>query len=141
MQKNGRRTRTRKRRGNFSADQSRLAHSDDHDATLACQQKIYSLLETGVEPLKKFGKRLRLDAQNASRGIEAHCTLQPRTRAAICLSFPRSAGNSASGKAFVPSDSALAGFSCTSRKMPSTPAAVPARASGSMNSGWPPLDL
>ncbi len=47
-------------------------------------------------------------AQNATRGFEAHCTLQPRTSAAICLSFPRSPGNSASGNAFVPSERALA---------------------------------
>ena len=39
-------------------------------------------------------ERFGLDAQHASRGFEAHCTLQPRTSAAICFSFPSSAGNS-----------------------------------------------
>jgi hypothetical protein len=47
--------------------------------------------------------------------------------------------NWVNGKAFAPSESAAAGLSCVSKKMPSTPAATLARASGSMNSGWPPL--
>ena len=42
----------------------------------------------------QLGERLGFDAQHASRGIQAHCTLQPRTSAAICVSFPSSAGNS-----------------------------------------------
>src|SRR5580704_13485011 len=141
MQENRGRARARKRCGDFSTDQSRLPHPGDHHAALAAQQNFHGALETRVKPVKKRGERFGLDAQDAFRRIEAHCTLQPRTSAEICLSFPSSAGNSASGNAFVPSESALAGFSCTSRKIPSTPTAAPARASGSMNSGWPPLDF
>ena len=69
------------------------------------------MLEACVQPLEKLADRFGFDAQNAARGFETHCTLQPRTSAVICLSFPSKAGNSASGKALVPSESAFAGFS------------------------------
>src|SRR5512146_893761 len=44
-----------------------------------------------------------------------------------------------SSSALAPSDFACLGLSCTSRKIPSTPAATAARASRGINSGWPPL--
>ena len=43
-----------------------------------------------------------------------------------------------SRSAFGPSESAFAGSSCTSTKMPEIPTATAAEARGSMNCGWPP---
>ncbi len=54
---------------------------------------------------------------------------------AVCA---RNAGNRLSRRALGPSDSAFSGSSCTSTKMPETPTATAAEASGSMNCGWPP---
>src|SRR4029077_745116 len=44
-----------------------------------------------------------------------------RTNIAISFSLANNPGNSASGKAFAPSDNAFAGSSCVSKKIPSTP--------------------
>ncbi len=53
-----------------------------------------------------------------------------RASAARCCTFSSSARNCAAASAFAPSESAFAGSSCTSRNIPSMPAAAPARASG-----------
>src|SRR6266478_2150775 len=139
MQKKGRRAGARKRGGNFSRDQAGLAHAGDDDTAFAGEENINGFHKGGVEPREDVLDGLRFDFEHTARGVQAHCTLQRRTTVESSFKRLRRAGSCASGSALGPSESAAAGLSCVSRKMPSTPAATPARASGSMNSGWPPL--
>ena len=55
--------------------------------------------------------------------FEAHDVPQLRTSSPTCFNLFSRAASCESGKAFEPSESAAAGFSCVSRKIPSTPAA------------------
>src|SRR5487761_578381 len=141
MQKNRRSTRGRKCRRNLAPDQPRLAHARDHHAPFASEQHLHSALESRVETRLQFLQRLGLNAQNASRRLQTREELQVRTSLAMGANFASRAGSKFKRSALDPSDSAPSGRSCTSRKIPSTPTAVPARASGSINSGCPPLDL
>ena len=88
MQKNRRCPRAGKCRGDFPSDQPRFPHADHDHAALAGQQQFDGSLKARIQTLQQSVERLGLDAQNAARGIETHCTLHPRTRAAICVSFP-----------------------------------------------------
>jgi hypothetical protein len=57
MEKRRRRARARKCRGNFAADQSRLAHAGDDHASFAREQKFHGLLEARVEPGEHLSER------------------------------------------------------------------------------------
>src|SRR5262249_1362590 len=118
---------------------SGLAHAADHDATLAGEKQIDGCFERGVQSRKHVQDRLRFNLEDAARGGKRHAAPQRRTICESSLSRASRAGSSARGRALAPSERAAEGLSCVSRKIPSTPVATPARASGSMNSGWPPL--
>ena len=61
----------------------------------------------------------------------------PFTSPSMACSRRQKSASRLSRRALAPSDSAFSGASCTSTNTPSTPAATAARASGSINSGWP----
>src|SRR6266581_6820444 len=126
--------------GNFSADETRLSHAGDDDAPFADEQDVHGFVEAGVQPREHVLNGLRFDLEHTPRGIKAHFALHRRTTVLSPFNFVSKLRSSDSGRALGPSESALAGLSWVSRKMPSTPAATPARASGSMNCGCPPLD-
>src|SRR5260221_6349684 len=125
--------------GDFAANQAGLAHAGDDDAAFAGEEEIdgadKGIVEAGEDVLDCLG----FDAENAASGVQTHALLQRRTRVESSLRRARSWGSCARGRALGPSERAAAGLSCVSRKMPSTPVATPARARGSVNSGWPPL--
>ena len=130
--------------GDFAADQAGLAEAGDDDSSFASVQKFDGFFEAGVEAVDQAGDGFGFDAQDALGGCEAHWGRASHSRASareLAEFFPAAGETCSSGSALAPSESALAGLSWTSRNIPSTPAAVPARASGSMNSGWPPLDF
>src|SRR4029077_9493365 len=126
---------------------------------LAPVQKFHRRFELPVEPFDQPRNRFRLDPKHPFRSRQRRLRVIARLRrlyrasrathhASHFLTSPPSATifsisprNCPSASAFDPSESAFAGLSCTSRKIPSTPAATPARASGSINSGCPPLDF
>src|SRR5271155_958666 len=138
MQKERWRSRACKCCGNLAADQPRLAHSRNDHAAFATVEQLDGLLEAGVKPLDQAGNGFGLDSQDALGGFKAHDLSHARTNFEISISRFTSGLNCSRGKAFEPSDKAFDGSSCTSTKIPSTPAATLARARGSINSGWPP---
>src|SRR5258708_7206969 len=139
MQEKGWRAGAGKSGGDFAAYEAGLAHAGDDDAAFAGEEKIDGADEGIVEAREDVLDGLGFDAKNAAGRFEAHALLQRRTRVERSLRRARSWGSCARGRALGPSERAAAGLSWVSRKMPSTPVATPARASGSMNSGWPPL--
>src|SRR5208337_3921650 len=139
MQKERRRAGARERSGNLAADQPGFSHARHNHASLAGEKHFDRAIERSVESCQYVLNGLGFNAENAARGFQAHALLQRRTREESSFKRARSCASCAKGRALGPSESAAAGLSWVSRKMPSTPAATPARASGSMNSGWPPL--
>src|SRR6266481_2944077 len=139
MQEEGGRAGAGKSAGDFAAYEARLAHTGDDDAAFAGEEKIDGADEGIVEAREDVLNGLDFDAENAAGRFEAHALLQRRTRVESSLRRARSCGSCARGRALGPSERAAAGLSWVSTKMPSTPVATPARARGSMNSGWPPL--
>src|SRR5579864_7351584 len=135
MQKKGWCARARKRRSNFARDDPGLSHSGEDHSSLAREKNIHGAIKRRVEPRQNIQNGLSFDFQNAPGGIQAHGKLQRRTTVESSFNRLSRTGSCESGSALGPSDSAAAGFSCVSRKIPSTPAATPARASGSINSG------
>src|SRR5579859_6971526 len=139
MQEKGWRAGAGKGGGNFAADEAGLAHAGDDDAAFAGEEQIDGADKGIVEAREDVLNGLGFDAEDTAGRFQAHALLQLRTRVESSLRRERSRGSCARGRALGPSESAAAGLSWVSRKMPSTPAATPARARGSINSGWPPL--
>src|SRR6266436_10024723 len=139
MQKKRGRPGAGKRRRNLAPDQPGLSHARDRHTALAREEHVHSLGEAAVQSSFHLLQRASLNFEHPPRRLQTHCALQRRTMPANSFSRASSPANCGSGNAFGPSESAAAGLSCVSKKIPSTPAATPARASGSMNSGWPPL--
>src|SRR5258705_13376539 len=140
MQEEGGRAGAGKRGGDFAAYEAGLAHAGDDDAGFAGEKKIDRADEGIVEAREDVLDGLGFDAKNAAGRFEADALLQRRTRVESSLRRARSCGSWTSGSALGPSERAAAGLSWVSRKIPSTPAATPARARGSINSGWPPVE-
>src|SRR5215469_11439566 len=141
MQEKRGRARAGERRRDFSADQPGLAHPADHHAPFAREQHVYRFFEAGVEACEHVLNRLGFDFEHATGRFQAHDDApQRRTTVLRPFNFKSSACSSESGKAFGPSERAADGLSWVSRKIPSTPAATAARASGSINCGCPPLE-
>ena len=127
--------------GDFAADETGFAHAGDDHAAFAAVEQLDGLLEAGVEALDEAGDGFGLDAQDALGGLETHAFSQRAHELGNFQQALQQRLELIEGSAFEPSESAFGGLSCTSTKIPSAPAATLARASGSMNSGWPPLDF
>ena len=143
VQEERRRAGARQRRRDLAADDARLAHAGDDDASAAVRSSIApratkrssrrstqaeDRVGLGLQDLAGAASRSGIDA---SRGIS-----RPPARSASRRTSRRSSGSSAVERAARSArrSSRCAGSSCTSRNTPSTPAATPADASGSMYS-------
>src|SRR5256885_13377751 len=145
MQEKRRRARAGKGGGDLSSDKAGFAHATDNHSAFACKQHVNSFDKAGVQPGKHILNGLCLDLEHTAGCLQTHRLLtcagtcegagegQRRTNAANSFSRDSKPASCERGKAFAPSESAADGLSCVSRKMPSTPAATPARAKGSMN--------
>ena len=150
MQEERRRAGARQRRGDLPADDARLAHAGQDDAAAAAaaaaRRRGRSARRAAATSARiaaaSVSSTLRASAQishavssGAAAGASARLTI-----ASIAIRR-RSSGSSRSRRsAFCASLLARAGSSCTSRKTPSTPAATPADASGSMYCAEPGRD-
>src|SRR5258708_7278767 len=140
MQEEGGRAGAGKSGGDFAAYEAGLAHAGDDDAAFAGEKKIDRADEGIGEAREDVLDGLGFDAKNAAGRFEAHAVLHHGPGGGSSLWGARSCGSWTRGSALGRSERAAAGLSWVSRKIPSTPAATPARASGSINSGWPPLE-
>src|SRR6266853_889959 len=139
VQEKGRSSRAGKCCRDFPADEAGFSHASHNDASFAGKQDVYGFFEIAVQTREHILNGLRFNSEHAPCRVQAHFSLQRRTTELSPFNFVSKLRRCDNGRAFGPSESALAGLSCVSRKIPSTPAATPARASGSMNCGWPPL--
>ncbi len=133
VQEEGGRAGARERRGDLAADDARLAHAGDDDAAAAVADQRDGAREALVEPIdeRPDGGRLGLQHLAGERQISHRTSRSGRTRDQLARAAPRARS---SGRALAASLLARRGSSWTSMKMPSTPAATPARASGAMYS-------
>src|SRR5579871_2174176 len=133
MKEEGGRAGTGECRGDLAGDESGFAHASENDTAFAGKKEIDGFFERGVEAREDVLDGLGFDFEDTAGGVEAHCEFHFRTRVESSLRRARSCGSCERGSALGPSERASAGLSWVSRKIPSTPAATAARASGSMN--------
>src|SRR5690606_8363878 len=135
VQEERRRAGARQCRGDLAADDARLAHAGDDDASAAGEQQFDGAVEAFVQTFGQCLNGLGLGREHAAGDVAGAA----HERAASWMRSSRvtSASKSASASAFCASLFARAGSSCTSMNTPSTPAATPADASGTMYSACP----
>src|SRR5262249_9047077 len=129
------------RGGDLPADQAGLTHARDDHAALALEEELDGLLEVAVDPVDETKDRCRFDAENLAGEFQAGQRVgqTAAARAMACMRASRVSSGSSndSRSAFCASLFACSGRSWTSMNIPSTPAATPAEASGSMNCACP----
>src|SRR5918993_3408883 len=116
MEKVGRRTSARQRRGNLAADNPGLAHSGHDHAAAALEEQLHGPLEVAVDPVHQAEDRLRFGPKDLARQLERcagrllHATA-PRAMSWILTSRRSSASSESSRSAFWASLFARAGSS------------------------------